>query len=98
MNAQAIQMQVFVEDLFAIVGNNGNGSNGNGKKRYEDREAWRKAPSAVVRPFASAPYRANTLNVANKRNGNGKQLVNPKLVEKRSDRLFPLQDPELATF
>jgi len=97
MNAQAIQMQVFVEDLFAIVGNNGNGSNGNGKKRYEDREAWIKAPSAVVRPFASAPYRANTLNVANKRNGNGKQLVNPKLVEKRSDR-SPLQDPELATF
>jgi len=99
MNAQAIQMQVFVEDLFAIVGNNGNGSNGNGKKRYEeDREAWRKAPSAVVRPFASAPYRANTLNVASKRNGNGKQLMSPKLVEKRSDRLFPLQDMDLTTF
>jgi hypothetical protein len=93
MNAQAIQMQVFVEDLFAIVGNNGNG-----KKRYEDREAWIKAPSAVVRSFAPAPYRANTLNVASKRNGNGKQLVSPKLVEKRSDRLFPLQDMDLTTF
>ncbi len=93
-----IQMQVFVEYLFAIVGNNGNGNNGNGKKRYENREAWRKAPSAVVRSFAPGPYRANTLNMASKRNGNGKQLVNPKLVEKRYDRLFPLQDMDLTTF
>jgi len=98
MNAQAVQMQVSVEDLVAVVGNNGNGSNGNCKKGYEDREAWIKATSPVVRSFAPAPYRANTLNVASKRNGNGKQLVNPKLVEKRPDRLFPLQAPVLETF
>jgi methyl-accepting chemotaxis protein len=88
MNAQAIQMQVFVGDLFAIVG-----SNGNGKKGYEDREAWTKAPSAIVRSFAPSPYRVSNFNVVSKRNG--KQLLRPKLVEKRPDRL-PLQDPELA--
>ncbi len=76
MNAQAIQMQVFVGDLFAIVG-----SNGNGKKGYEDRQAWIKAPSVVVRSFAPSPYRVSNFNVVSKRNGNGKQLLSPKLVE-----------------
>jgi len=98
MNAQAVQMQGFVEDLFAIVGSNGNGSNGNGKKGNGDREAWTKAPSAGVRTFTPAPSRTSTFHVARK--GNGKNLVSSKRMEKRPDRLIPLDDMDevSATF
>lgn len=99
MNAQAIQMQVFVDDLFAIVGSNGNGSKGNGKKRLGDRmESWLEAPSAGVRAYTPAPSRASTYRMANKRNGNGKELVISKRVEQRPDRMFPLDESALTNF
>ncbi len=99
MNAQAAQMQVFVDDLFAIVGGNGNGSNGNGKKGNGNRlEAWTNVPSTGVRTFAPAHSRTSNFHVASKGNGKRKELVISRRVEQRPDRLFPMDESELTNF
>ncbi|MFH0994491.1 MAG: methyl-accepting chemotaxis protein [Pseudomonadota bacterium] len=90
MNAQAIQMQVFVEDLFAIVGSNGNG---NGKKGLGDRmESWTKVPSAGVRTFAPVHSPVRSFQSSRKGKGNGTELVVSKRMKKRPGRLIPLDD------
>jgi methyl-accepting chemotaxis protein len=90
MNAQAIQMQVFVEDLFAIVGSNGNG---NGKKGLGDRmDSWTKVPSAGVRTFAPVHSPVRSFQSSRKGKGNGTELVVSKRMKKRPGRLIPLDN------
>ncbi|MBI5589349.1 MAG: chemotaxis protein [Deltaproteobacteria bacterium] len=89
MNAQANLMQEFVEDLLAIVG-----SNGNGKKGNEDRQAWTKTPSAGVRTFTATPFTSLNLQISHKEKAT--ELMSLKRMDKGSNRLFPLDEASAA--
>jgi len=94
MNAQAYQMQTFVEDLSAIVG-------GSGLNRHKDKGGHRAAPiagakvSKVDRKLLASVQSSTTGGYGN---GNDERHARPKRLEKRPERLLPLDDAELSSF